>query len=67
MGLADYKMSLLVEGIASTRVPSLAEAIDQLHTAVAQLDYTNRSKFFKKTVRARLNELAKITGATLFD
>lgn len=62
-----HKVALLEEGIVETHIPSLVEALDQLHTAVAQLDYTNRKIFFSKTVRSRLNEMAKIVGAALFD
>jgi hypothetical protein len=58
----NYHGELNEEGIASTRVEDLADAMDKLHSALCKCDYSNRRKFFEKDIITRLKEYGKATG-----
>tara|TARA_R100000995_G_scaffold68839_1_gene37459 strand:+ start:115 stop:387 length:273 start_codon:yes stop_codon:yes gene_type:complete len=44
----DFKKELLKNGVADSRVESLAQAVNQLHTACSFLDLDQRANFFEK-------------------
>lgn len=58
----NYYENLNTEGIASSRVEDLSDAMDKLHSALSKCDYTNRRKFFEKDMTTRLKEYGKATG-----
>jgi hypothetical protein len=57
-----YKNQLISEGIAETRIDSIIKALDNLHTALAELDGKNLEIFLSKNIMDRINEFAKSEG-----
>ena len=47
-----YKNQLITEGIAETRIDSIIKALDNLHTALAELDGKNLEIFLRKLLIA---------------
>ena len=58
----SYKDTLIKEGIAETRVNSIIEGLDTLHTALTYMDNKNRKIFLSKPLILRLREYAKAAG-----
>ncbi|PKL16915.1 MAG: hypothetical protein CVV49_13825 [Spirochaetae bacterium HGW-Spirochaetae-5] len=57
-----YKNQLISEGIAETRIDSIIKALDNLHTALVELDGKNLEIFLSKNIMDRINEFAKSEG-----
>ena len=57
--MSRYRNTLREEGLADTRVYSLADAIEMLHAAMCKLDNGNLALFRSKTIEQRLQEYAQ--------
>ena len=55
----NFEATLSEDGIVGSRIPTLAEAFDKLHAAIAYLDLHQQRVFWEKTIEERLVDFAE--------